>query len=76
MYAFVLIQGEVGKTRTMSDGLRGIVGVQKVECVTGSYDVIALVEAPSVDDIGRLVAGAIQGVEGVTRTVTCPIVHL
>jgi hypothetical protein len=29
-----------------------------------------------VDELGKLVVSAIQGVQGITRTLTCPIVHL
>ncbi len=29
-----------------------------------------------VDDLGRLVVAQIQGVPGITRTLTCPIVHI
>jgi hypothetical protein len=33
-------------------------------------------EARTVDDLGKLVVAKIQAVEGITRTLTCPIVHL
>jgi hypothetical protein len=29
-----------------------------------------------VDDLGKLVVAKIQAVEGITRTLTCPVVHL
>jgi DNA-binding Lrp family transcriptional regulator len=44
--------------------------------VTGPYDVIVRAEADNVDDLGRLVVAQIQGVPGITRTLTCPIVHI
>jgi DNA-binding Lrp family transcriptional regulator len=44
--------------------------------VTGPYDVIVRAEAENVDDLGRLVVAQIQGVPGITRTLTCPIVHI
>jgi hypothetical protein len=34
------------------------------------------VEAVDVDALGKLVVTKIQAVEGVTRTLTCPVVHL
>ncbi len=46
------------------------------EAVTGPYDVIALAEAVSVDALGKLVVSRVQLIDGVTRTLTCPIVHL
>jgi hypothetical protein len=33
-------------------------------------------EAPSVDDLGKMVVSKIQLVEGITRTLTCPVVNL
>jgi DNA-binding Lrp family transcriptional regulator len=44
--------------------------------VTGPYDVIARVEAPSVDELGQLVIARIQDVKGITRTLTCTVVHI
>jgi DNA-binding Lrp family transcriptional regulator len=51
-------------------------GVIQAEDVTGPYDVIVRAQADSVDDLGRMVVAKIQGVEGITRTLTCPVVHL
>ena len=33
-------------------------------------------EAKTVDELGKLVVAKIQAVEGITRTLTCPVVHL
>ena len=33
-------------------------------------------QADTVDELGRLVVANVQGVDGITRTLTCPIVHL
>lgn len=46
------------------------------EDVTGPYDVIARVEAGTVDELGKLVIAKIQDVEGITRTLTCTVVHV
>jgi DNA-binding Lrp family transcriptional regulator len=35
------------------------------EAVTGPYNVIALVEARNLDELGRLVVGKVQAIEGV-----------
>ena len=37
---------------------------------------IARVEARNVDELGQLVIAKIQDVEGITRTLTCTVVHL
>ena len=44
--------------------------------VTGPYDVIAQAEAPSMDDLGRMVVRDMQQIEGITRTITCPVVTI
>ncbi len=43
--------------------------------MTGPYDVIVRAQAENVDDLGRLVVAQIQAVDGITRTLTCPVVH-
>jgi DNA-binding Lrp family transcriptional regulator len=50
--------------------------VTTAEDVTGPYDVIVRAEADNVDGLGRLVAAGIQSVEGITRTLTCPVVYI
>ena len=74
--AFILIQTEVGKAAAVANAVREIGGVAEAEDVTGPYDVIVRAEAESVDDLGKLVVAQIQAVEGITRTLTCPVVHL
>jgi DNA-binding Lrp family transcriptional regulator len=56
--------------------INGIPGVTQAEDVTGPYDVIVRAEADNVDELGRLVASGIQSVEGITRTLTCPVVYI
>ena len=46
------------------------------EDVTGPYDVIARAEAETMDDLGRMVVSRVQMIEGITRTLTCTVVHL
>jgi len=69
--AFVLIETEVGKTREVVSQIRQLGGVQSVDPVTGPYDIIAIVEAESLNDVGDLVTGKIHPIAGITRTVTC-----
>lgn len=74
--AYILIQTEVGKAAQVAKEAANIQGVTSAEDVTGPYDVIVQAEAPSVDDLGKLVVAKIQAVDGITRTLTCPVVHL
>ena len=72
--AYVLIQTEVGKAAAVADTVRAIEGVESAENVTGPYDVIARATTDTVEELGRVVVNQIQRVEGISRTLTCPIV--
>jgi DNA-binding Lrp family transcriptional regulator len=74
--AYILIQTEVGKAANVAKAIAAISGVTMAEDVTGPYDVIARVEASNVDDLGRLVIAKLQDVPGITRTLTCTVVHV
>jgi DNA-binding Lrp family transcriptional regulator len=74
--AYILIQTEVGKAAQVASEVRDISGVISADDVTGPYDVIATAEAPSVDDLGKMVVSKVQMIEGITRTLTCPVVNL
>lgn len=74
--AYILIQTEVGKAREVATSISGIAGVVRVDAVTGPYDVVVLTEAHSVDELGKMVVSKVQSVVGITRTVTCSVVHL
>ena len=69
--AFVLIETAVGKTRDVASALRQVPEVRSVDVVTGPYDVIAVVEAESINAIGELLTSRIHTLSGVNKTVTC-----
>jgi hypothetical protein len=48
--------------------------VSSADTVTGPYDVIARAEAETIDALGRFVVSGVQPIDGVTRTLTSPIV--
>ncbi|MGH3870311.1 MAG: Lrp/AsnC ligand binding domain-containing protein [Pseudonocardiaceae bacterium] len=74
--AYILIQTEVGKAAAVAAAVAGLPGVASAEDVTGPYDVIVRAEAVDVDQLGQLVVARVQNVAGITRTLTCPVVHL
>lgn len=74
--AYILIQTEVGKAAAVAGEIAAIPGVVTAEDVTGPYDVIVRAEATDVDQLGQLVVARVQGVSGITRTLTCPVVKL
>jgi DNA-binding Lrp family transcriptional regulator len=53
-----------------------IAGVMEAEDVTGPYDVIVRARAENVDELGKLVQTQVAAVVGITRTLTCPVVHI
>jgi DNA-binding Lrp family transcriptional regulator len=73
--AYVLIETEVGKVAHVAQAITELDGVQLAEDLAGPYDVIANVQAPSLDELGRLVVSHIQVQDGVTRTVTCLVLR-
>ena len=76
VHAYILVQTEVGQAAAVAKEIGAITGVLAAEDVTGPYDVIVRAEAGDVDDLGRLVVAKVQGVPGITRTLTCPVVNL
>jgi len=74
--AYILIQTEVGKASAVVEQVRTLQGVVQADDVTGPYDVIVRAEASSIDELGRMVVSQIQLVDGITRTLTCPVVNL
>jgi DNA-binding Lrp family transcriptional regulator len=74
--AYILIQTEVGKARDVAAAISQIEGVTRVDAVTGPYDVIVLSEARNVDELGKMIVSQVQLVAGITRTLTCSVVHL
>ena len=74
--AYILVQTEVGKAADVAQRIARIAGVTQAEDVTGPYDVIVRAQADNVDELGKIVAAQIQAVEGITRTLTCPVVHI
>jgi len=74
--AYILIQTEVGKAANVAKAIAAISGVTMAEDVTGPYDVIVRAEAETIDELGRLVVARVQSVDGITRTLTCPVVNI
>jgi DNA-binding Lrp family transcriptional regulator len=73
--AYILIQTAVNAIQ-VAGLIRQIEGVESADDVSGPYDVIVRAAAPDMDSLGKLVVARIQSVEGITRTLTCPIVKL
>ena len=74
--AYILIQTEVGKAADVATAVRKIAGVVGADDVTGPYDCVVRVQAPTMDDLGRLVVSQVQRLDGITKTTTMPVVNL
>ena len=74
--AYILIQTEVGKASNVVEEIRRLAGIVEADDVTGPYDVIVKAEADTMDELGKMVVSQVQLVEGITRTLTCPVVNL
>jgi len=74
--AYILIQTEVGKAGQVTDQIRAIEGVIAVDPVTGPYDIVARAEAADLDVLAKGTVMPMQELEGITRTLTCPILQL
>ena len=74
--AYILIQTELGAAAAVATAATELPGVRSAHDVTGPYDVIVWAEAQDVNELGRMVVSRIQGIEGITRTLTCPVVDL
>ena len=69
--AYVLIETAVGKSKDVLVGITQLDKVKSANSVTGPYDVIAVIEAENMTDIGDLVVEKISRINGIGRTVTC-----
>ena len=68
--AYVLIETAVGKTKDVLKSLKQVQGVREGDAVTGEYDIVAVIEAESLNNIGEMVTGKIHTIGGIQRTTT------
>lgn len=74
--AYILIQTEVGKAGQVTEKIRSIEGVVSVDPVTGPYDIVARAEAGDLDLLAKGTVMPMQELDGITRTLTCPVLQL
>ena len=75
MEAFIFLQVQAGVDASVARGVADLPGVLSVDVVTGPHDVVVRAEADSIDELGKRVLRPIQQIDGVTRTLTCPIMR-
>jgi DNA-binding Lrp family transcriptional regulator len=74
--AYILIQTEVGKAGQVTEKVRTIEGIVAVDPVTGPYDIVARADAADLDLLAKGTVMPMQELDGITRTLTCPILQL
>jgi len=73
--AYVFVNIKAGNAINAVSNIRKIKGVKQAHAITGLHDIIAYVEAPDVNSVGKMVVSKIQKIQSVDRTVTCLTVH-
>jgi DNA-binding Lrp family transcriptional regulator len=73
--AYILIQTDVGRSPSVVAEISKLPGVIAAEEVMGSYDVIVKAQADTLDDLTKGVVGRVQQIDGISRTLTCPVIH-
>jgi len=74
--AFVLIDTTGNHTKTAYKTLTRIQGIKAVYPVTGPYDLIAQVEADTLEDLNELIMARLRGVDGITKTNTAIVLKI
>ena len=69
--AFILIETAVGRNKEIVRQLKQLSYITSVDYVTGPYDVIVIIEAENLNDIGDFITQKIHPITGITRTTTC-----
>jgi transcriptional regulator, AsnC family len=70
-----LITTEVGSEDEVLETIKRLPSVKSVSIVYGAYDLVAYVEAPSMDEIKRLVSNEIRKIEKIRSTLTMPVIE-
>jgi DNA-binding Lrp family transcriptional regulator len=73
--AYILIQ-TVTNAAHVAREIADLEGVEFADDVSGPYDVIVRLAARNMDELGQAVVTRIQAIEGISRTLTCPVVQL
>ena len=73
--AFVLINAEIGSEGEVLKALREVEGVKEAYSVYGVYDIIAKIEADSMDKLKDVVSWRIRRLDKVRSTLTMIVIE-
>jgi DNA-binding Lrp family transcriptional regulator len=68
--AFVMVKCELGRLEEVANAIMELDGVSEVHSVTGSWDLLVKLFAPSYEAFGDLIPDLLQKVPGVRDTQT------
>lgn len=74
--AFVLIDVSGNHTKSAYKTLTRIQGVKSLHAVTGPFDLIAHIEAETIEELNDLVLSRIRSVDGITKTSTALVLNM
>lgn len=69
--AFVLIVVDPAKTVDVYEGLLSVEEISEVHQVMGPYDIVAIIDVASLNDVPAVISRSIRGIDGVESTTTC-----
>ncbi len=72
--AYIMIKSSPGAENDVFSKINKISGIKSVHTITGPWDLIAYVEAESLDMLGKTVTSRLQNLKGITDTMTCVVV--
>jgi DNA-binding Lrp family transcriptional regulator len=68
--AFLFVECAPDKVKSALTRLRRVPGVSIAHGITGEYDLVAMIAAPDVHTLGKLVLEKVQSIPGVFKTTT------
>jgi len=71
---YIFVDTEVGKGQTVREQFARTSGVTQADLVMGPHDLVAVIEASSIEEIGRVVVRDLQSVPGVKNTITMIVI--
>ena len=75
MEAYIFLQVRVGTDARVARSVGDLPGVTAVHVVTGPHDIVVRAEADSLDELGKRVLRPMSEIDGIARTLTCPIMR-
>ncbi|UCE09553.1 MAG: Lrp/AsnC ligand binding domain-containing protein [Candidatus Thorarchaeota archaeon] len=74
--AYILMDIEIGHTDDVVEQLRSIVEATRIAITTGDYDIVVLLEVPTLEDLYEITAKRIHKIPGIKETTTAVVAKL